>query len=379
MYYLLYRLDPDFRKFFKVKSDFDWVMRNNDENILKYAKYVATRCREEELLHFDPSGVARVIEYAARLVEDKTRLSSRFILLSDLIREAVYYATQEGKELVSAAQVEKAIDAKKYRSNQIEERSHEYIEEGKVLVDTEGAVVGQINGLTVLQYGDNSFGKPARLTVQTYVGKGNFINLEREVKMSGPIHDKGVLILSGFFGDRYAQDKSLSLSATICFEQSYAGIEGDSASSTELYALLSSLSGVPVKQGIAVTGSVNQRGMIQPIGGVNEKIEGFFKICRSRGLNGEQGVIIPIQNVKNLMLSDEVIAAVREGKFHIWAITSIDEGLEIVTGIPAGERREDGSWPEGTINYLVDQRLRAYADAAKIQSGDNNKNEKDTD
>ncbi len=377
MYYLLYRLDTDFRKFFKVKADFDWVMRNNDENIHKYAQYVATRCQEEGLLHFDPSGVARIIEYAARLVEDKTRLSSRFILLSDLIREAVYYATEDGKKLVSAAQVEKAIDAKKYRSNQIEERSHEYIEEGTVLVDTEGEVVGQINGLTVLQYGDNSFGKPARLTVRTYVGKGNFINLEREVKMSGPIHDKGVLILSGFFGDRYAQDKALSLSATICFEQSYAGIEGDSASSTELYALLSSLSGLPIKQGIAVTGSVNQRGMIQPIGGVNEKIEGFFKVCQSRGLNGEQGVIIPIQNVKNLMLDDDILKAVRKGKFHVWAVSTIDEGVEILTGVPAGERQADGNWPEKSVNYLVDQQLRAYVDVAKKQSEDNNKKDKD--
>jgi len=377
MYYLLYRLDPDFRKFFKVKADFDWVMRNTEENVRKYAQYVATRCREEGLLHFDRSGVARLIEYAARLVEDKSRLTSRFILLSDLIREAVYYASQEGKKLVSAVQVEKAIDAKKYRSNQIEERSYEYIEEGTVLVDTAGGVVGQINGLTVLQYGDNSFGKPARLTVRTYVGKGNFINLEREVKMSGPIHDKGVLILSGFFGDRYAQDKPLSLSATICFEQSYAGIEGDSASSTELYALLSSLSGLPIKQGIAVTGSVNQRGMIQPIGGVNEKVEGFFNICKGRGLNGEQGVIIPIQNVKNLMLDDEVINAVRDGKFHVWAVSTIDEGLEILTGVPAGERQADGTWPEGSVNCLVDQQLRAYADVVKKQPEDNNKKDKD--
>ncbi len=376
MYYLLYRLDPDFRKLFKVKADFDWVMRNTDENVQKYAQYVATRCREEDLLHFDRTGVAALIEYAARLVEDKDRLTSRFIVLSDLIREAVYYAAREDKKLVSATHVEKAIEAKKCRSNQIEERSHEYIEDGTVLVDTEGAVVGQINGLTVLQLGDYSFGKPARLTVRTYLGKGNFINMEREVKMSGPIHDKGVLILSGFFGSRYAQDKPLSLSAAICFEQSYGGVEGDSASSTELYALLSSLSGLPIKQGIAVTGSVNQRGMIQPIGGANEKIEGFFRLCKSRGLTGEQGAIIPIQNVKNLMLGKEVIEAVRKGKFNVWAVSTIDEGVEILTGTPAGEQQEDGTWPEGTVNFLVDQQLKEYAEVAKKQPDDNNKKDK---
>jgi lon-related putative ATP-dependent protease len=377
MYYLLYRHDPQFSKFFKVKADFDWVMRNTDENVQKYAQYVATRCREEGLLHFDHTGVAGLIEHAARLVEDKNRFTPRFLVLSDLIREASHYATQDDKGIVSAAHVEKAIEAKKYRSNQIEERSHEYIEDGTVLVDTEGEVVGQINGLTVLQIGDYSFGKPARLTVRTYLGKGNFINMEREVKMSGPIHDKGVLILSGFFGNRYAQDKLLSLSATICFEQSYGGIEGDSASSTELYALLSSLSGLPIKQGIAVTGSVNQRGMIQPIGGANEKIEGFFRLCKSRGLTGEQGVIIPIQNVKNLMLNKEVIAAVHEGKFHVWAVSTIDEGVELLTGTPAGEQLEDGTWPEGTVNFLVDRQLKEYAEVVKKQPDDNNKKEKD--
>lgn len=370
-YYLLFALDPDFRKFFKVKADFDLTMDNTEKNINKYARYVATRCRKENLLHFDRGGVARFVEYAARLVEDKNRLTSRFLVLSDLIREAVYYARQDSKNYADAGHVNQAIEAKNYRSNRVEERNLEFIEEGTVLIDTEGAEVGQINGLTVIDMGDYSFGKPARLTVRTYLGKGNVINLEREAKLSGPIHDKGVLILSGFFGSRYAQDKPLSLSASIAFEQSYGGIEGDSASSTELYALLSSLSGVPISQGIAVTGSVNQNGRIQPIGGVNQKIEGFFSLCQNRGLNGRQGVVIPIQNVKNLMLREEVVKAARNGEFHVWAVSTIDEGIEILTGVPAGEKRDDGTWPDGTINYLVDKKLKEYSELVHKQGGGN--------
>ncbi len=365
LYYLLYQLDQDFRKYFKVKADFDRMMKNTWENVQQYARFIGAKCSEEDLIHFDPSGVARVVEYSARLIEDKNRLSSRFLDIADLIREASFYARQGGKGEVSEAHVNLAIEAKIYRSNKVEERIQDFIDDGTILVDTEGEVVGQINGLSVYMLGDYSFGKPSRVTVRTYLGKGNVVNIEREAKLSGPIHDKGVLIMTGFLGNRYAQDKPLALAASICFEQSYSGVEGDSASSTELYGLLSSLSQLPLRQGVAVTGSVNQRGQIQPIGGVNEKVEGFYTVCKAKGLTGEQGVIIPVQNVKNLMLKNEVIAAVREGRFHIWAVSTIDEGIEILTGIPAGERTEDGTWPEGTVNYRVDKRLWGMAEALR--------------
>ncbi len=365
LYYLLYHLDQDFRKYFKVKADFDRMMKNTWENVQQYALFVAAKCSEENVRHFDPTGVARLVEYSARMIEDKGRLSSRFLDIADLIREASFYAARQDQSLVGAAHVDLAIEARIYRSNKVEERIQEFIEEGSILVDTDGAVVGQVNGLSVYMLGDYSFGKPSRVTVRTYLGKGGMVNIEREVKLSGPIHDKGVLILTGFFGDRFAQDKPLALAASICFEQSYAGVEGDSASSTELYGLLSSLSGLPVRQGIAVTGSVNQRGQIQPIGGVNEKIEGFYTVCKAKGLNGEQGVMIPVQNVKNLMLNKEVIDAVASGQFRVWAVSTVDEGIEILTGVPAGERQEDGIWPEGTVNGLVDKRLRQMAESLR--------------
>jgi lon-related putative ATP-dependent protease len=365
LYYLLYQLDQDFRKYFKVKADFDRMMKNTWENVQQYALFVATQCREENLAPFEPSGVACLLEYAARLIEDKNRFSSRFIDIADLIREAAFYASRQGSERVNRSHVTQALEAKIYRSNKMEERIQEMIEDGTILVDTEGAVVGQVNGLSVYLLGDYSFGKPSRVTVRTYLGKGGFVNIEREAKLSGPVHDKGVMILAGFFGDRYAQDKPMALAASICFEQSYSGVEGDSASSTELYGLMSSLSGIPIRQGIAVTGSVNQRGQIQPIGGVNEKIEGFYAVCKAKGLTGEQGVVIPAANIKNLMLKEEVIEAVREEKFHVWAVTTVDEGIELLTGIPAGEKQEDGFWPEGTVNYRVDRRLREMAEAIR--------------
>ena len=378
LYYLLYQLDPDFRKLFKVKADFDRMMKNTWENVQQYALFVATHCRDEDLLPFKPEGVARVVEYSARLIEDQNRLSSRFIDLADIIREASFYAGQQGSSTVDGSHVQLAVDAKVYRSNKTEERLQEFIEDGTILVDTEGAVVGQVNGLSVYLLGDYSFGKPSRLTVRTYLGKAGVVNIEREVKLSGPIHDKGVLILTGFFGERFAQDKPLSFAASIGFEQSYAGVEGDSASSAELYGLLSSLSRLPIRQGIAVTGSVNQHGQIQPIGGVNEKIEGFFAVCKAKGLTGEQGVVIPVQNRKNLMLHEEVIMAVREGRFNIWSVSTIDEGIEILTGIPAGELQDDGSWPEGTVNFLVDRRLRDMAESLRRFSAgkDADKNDK---
>ncbi|MEZ4598668.1 MAG: ATP-binding protein [Syntrophotaleaceae bacterium] len=362
LYYLLYQADPDFRKYFKVKADFDRMMKNTWENVQQYALFVASQCDKEKLPPFAPDGVARVVEHAARLIEDKKRLSSRFIDVADLIREAAYFARQQGTETVNREQVELAIESKIYRSNKTEERIQEFIEEGTILVDTEGRVAGQLNGLSVYMLGDYAFGRPSRITVRTFMGKGGVINIDREAKLSGPIYNKAVMILAGFLGDRFAQDKPLTLAASICFEQSYSGVEGDSASSAELYALLSSLSDIPLHQGIAVTGSVNQRGQVQSIGGVNEKIEGFYTVCKAKGLTGEQGVIIPAKNVQNLMLRREVIAAVRDKKFHIWAVDHVDQGIEILTGLPAGEKQEDGTWPEGTINALVDGRLRQMAE-----------------
>jgi lon-related putative ATP-dependent protease len=364
-YYVLFQLDPDFRKYFKVKVDFDQMMKNTWENIQQYALFIGSKCNEEQLHHFDPTAVSRTIEYAARLTDDQQRFSARFLDITDLIREAAFYAEREAQELVAAKHVELAIEARTYRSNKLEERVQEAIEDGTLLIDTEGAVVGQLNGLSAYQLGDYAFGKPSRVTVRSFLGKEGVINIEREAKLSGPIHDKGVMILSGFFGERYARDKPLALSASICFEQSYGGVEGDSASSTELYGLLSSLAGLPLNQGIAVTGSVNQHGTIQPIGGVNEKIEGFYAVCKAKGLTGQQGVIIPDANRKHLMLKPEVITAVEEGTFHVWSVTSIDQGVEILTGTPAGERQEDGSWPEGTVNERVDRRLREMTEIVR--------------
>ena len=379
-YYLLYRYDPDFRKFFKVKADFDRQMHNTWENIQQYALFVASKCNEEGLRHFSPGGVARVVEYSARLIEDKRRLSSQFLAIADLIREAGFYAQKHQRELVSAEDVELAMEARVYRSNKVEERIQELIEEGTLMVDCDGEVVGQVNGLTVYLLGDYSFGRPARVTVRTFLGKAGVVNIEREVKLSGSIHDKGVLILTGFFGARFAQQRPISFAASICFEQSYGGVDGDSASTTELYALLSSLSGVPIRQGVAVTGSVNQHGEVQAIGGVNEKVEGFYAVCKSMGLTGEQGVIIPRANVKNLMLKAEVRGAVERGDFHVWAIEHVDQGIELLTGVPAGEREQDGTWSAASINALVEQRLQEMADSTrKFAGGKGNENSKNGD
>lgn len=365
IYYLLYQYDGDFRKLFKVRADFDVEMVNTRRQANRYASFISARCQEQNLRHFHRSGVAKVIEYGSRLAEDQKKLSTRFIEIADLISESSFWAEKDNSGLVKAEHVEKAIEQKIYRSSMIEEKIKEMIKDGTILIDTNGAVVGQVNGISILSLGDYIFGKPSRITSRTYIGKGEVINIEREVKMSGRIHNKGVMILTGYLGEKYALDKPLSVSASICFEQLYEEVEGDSASSTELYAILSSLSGVPIKQGIAVTGSVNQRGEIQAIGGVNSKIEGFFDVCKAKRLNGEQGVIIPYQNVKNLMLKDEVIEAVRKKKFHIYPIETIEEGIEILTGVEAGKRRADGTYKKGTINYLVDKRLREMAEQQK--------------
>lgn len=362
IYYILHDLDRDFQKHFKVMADFDTQMDRSKENMLRYAKFICARCIEENLLHFHKSAVAKVVDYSSELVGYQDKLSTRFIDIVDIVREASYWAGQNGRNRVFAEDVKQAIEEKVYRSNRIEKRIQELINDGTIMVDTEGAVVGQVNGLSIIQLGDHIFGRPSRITAKTFLGTDGVINIEREAKLSGRIHDKGVLILSGYLGGKYAQDKPISLSASICFEQSYEGVEGDSASSTELYALMSSLANIPLKQSIAVTGSVNQRGEIQPIGGVSQKIAGFFDVCKTRGLTGDQGVIIPQKNVRNLMLREDIVEAVAHGKFHIYPVSTIDQGTEVLTGMEAGEMREDGSYPENTVNYMVDKRLRELAD-----------------
>ncbi|WP_224961333.1 Lon protease family protein [Geomonas subterranea] len=362
IYYLLYYLEPDYRKFFKVKADFDSQVNRTPAVMQDYALFVAAHCCKEGLLPFDPTGVAALLEHASRLVEDQERLSSQFMELSDLIRESSYWAKRDGAQIVDRSWVKRAILEKTYRSNRIEERIHEYLARGVILCDTKGSVVGQINGLSVITMGDYTFGRPSRLTIRVSQGRAGMVNIEREVKLSGPIHDKGVLILTGYLAGKFGQEQPLSFSAHICFEQSYEGIEGDSASSAELYGLLSAFSGLPVRQGIAVTGSVNQHGQIQPIGGVNYKIEGFFAVCKAKGLTGEQGVMIPKINEHNLMLSDEVVQAVSDGMFHIWSVSEVEEGIEILTGVPAGKVGDDGRYPEGSVNFLVQKKLKTMLD-----------------
>lgn len=368
IYYLLYNMDREYKKLFKVKADFDNVMDRTDENIEKYAYFVATRCREEGLRHFDPGAVARVVEYGCRLAGDKAKLSARFNDIKNLVIEASHFAGVEGGEgsaAVSAVHVDKARRERKYRHSKFDDKLREYITEDTIMVDTEGSVVGQVNGIAVLNAGDYAFGKPSRITAKTFMGDEGVFNIEREVKMSGRIHNKGLMILSSFLGERFAQKFPITLSASVCFEQLYEEIEGDSATCTEYYALMSSLSGLAIDQGIAVTGSMNQRGEVQPIGGVNQKIEGFFEVCKEKGLTGAQGVVIPGRNVKNLILNQEVIDAVKEGKFAIYPINYVDEGLGILTGTEVGEMRSDGTFPEGTLNARAASRLFKLAKSYK--------------
>jgi lon-related putative ATP-dependent protease len=366
-YYLLNEYDEDFFKLFKVQADFGSDFDRTPEACLSYAQFVAARCTEEGLLHFEPLAVGRVVEYGSRLANHQKKLATRFGEIADLVREASYWAKREGRDSTTAKDVQKAIDSRTYRANRAEARLQEMIDEGTIHVDVEGEAVGQVNGLSVLSLGNYSFGKPSRITVRTYTGKTGVVSLDREAKMSGRIYDKGLLTLTGYLGGKYAMETPLSLSATISFEQSYEGIDGDSASSTELYVLLSSLSGLPLKQGIAVTGSVDQQGNVQPVGGVNEKIEGFFDTCRQRGLTGEQGVILPAKNVVNLMLDKDVRQAVDEGRFHLYPVSTIDEGLEILTGVPAGEPEEDGSYPEDSVHGRVMARLADIAENLKAK------------
>jgi predicted ATP-dependent protease len=376
VYQVLSAYDEDFWEIFKVKADFNFEIDRSRDNMLAYAAFLSGCCEECKARHFEPAGVAKVIEYSSRMVADQEKMSSRFAQIKDWIEEANYWADRDKAKYISAAHVKKALDERLFRHDLIDERIRDMINRGTIMIDTGGSAVGQVNGLSVYSLGDISFGRPSRITARTFLGRGGIINIERESELSGPIHNKGVMILSGYLGSQYAQDKPLSLSASLCFEQSYEGIDGDSASSTELYAILSSLADVPIKQSIAVTGSVNQKGEVQPIGGVNQKIEGFFKVCQARGLTGEQGVLIPHQNVRNLMLREDVVDAVREGKFHIYSAGSIDEGIEILTGVPFGKRRRDGTYPRNSINHRVDaqlkgmaERLKGFYDEEKKESG----------
>lgn len=378
VYHLLYNWDNEFRELFKVKAEFNVEMKRTSKNVQKYAQFLSCRCTTENLLHFDREAVARVVEYGAELAGDQTKLSTKFSDICDLAREANYWARQNKHPVINRQDVKQAIDAKKYRSNRTEELAQEAIDTGTIFIDTKGEKVGQVNGLAVYNSSDYMYGKPTRISVRTYSGKGGVIAIDREVKMSGRIYEKGVLILSGYLNGKFGQNKQLSMSASITFEQSYGEIDGDSASSTELYGILSSLSNYPIKQGIAVTGSVNQLGEIQPIGGVTEKIEGFFDVCRAKGLTGDQGVIIPKTNIKNLMLKDEVIAAVRDGKFHIYLVTTVEEGIEILTGVPAGKATKDGSYPENTVYWVVEKHLKEMEEKSETKDKkENNKKKED--
>jgi lon-related putative ATP-dependent protease len=365
LYELLYRLDEDFRKLFKVKADFDVDMPWNDEEVGKYAAFISAQVRSEGLRHFDSGAVVRVVEFGARAASDQRRLSTRFFDTASLVTEASHWAAKSRSPLVRKKHVDRAVEEKIYRSNLFDERIRRLIDEGSLIVDLEGAAVGQVNGLSVIALGDLAFGRPVRITATAAAGHGEVIDIDRETELSGPIHDKGFLILAGFLQGRFGGEKPLTLSASLTFEQTYEEVEGDSASSAELYALLSSLAGAPVSQAIAVTGSVNQRGQVQAIGAVNEKVEGFFEVCKERGLTGEQGVIIPRANIRNLMLKDEVVQAVRRRRFNVWAVSTIDDGIELLTGIPAGERGPDGAYPPETVYRRVEDRLGKLAEAVR--------------
>jgi predicted ATP-dependent protease len=355
LYYALYQVDPDFQELFKVKADFAVDTDRNPETAEQYAQFIGNICRDEGLMHFAPSGVARMVEHGSRMVSHQKKVATKFGDLVDLIRESSYWAGKNGNTHVEAEDVKKALDERIYRSNQLEKRIQELIEEGTILIDTEGEVAGQVNGLSVMPLGDYMFGKPSRITARVHVGSAGVVNIDRETELGGPIHNKGVM---------------MALSASLTFEQLYQPVDGDSASSTELYALLSALAEMPIRQDLAVTGSVNQQGTVQAIGGANEKIEGYFEVCKQKGLTGRQGVLIPRSNVQNLMLRDEVVDAVKDGKFHIYPISTIDEGISLLTGVEAGERQADGTYPEGTVNWAVEKRLRHLAETGRRYARD---------
>jgi len=369
MYYLLYTYEEDFRDLFKVKAEFTSTKRRDEKTPEEYARFVGDLCRREELRHFDPGAMSSLLLEAARLAEDQEKVTTRFANVADLVRESSFWAGRNDNDLVTADDVRAAVDARIHRLNYAAERFIESVQDGVTLIDTQGSVVGQVNALSVIQSTGYEFGLPSRITAKTFMGRAGVVSIDREVKMSGPIHDKGQLILAAYLASRFAQKQPISMSASLTFEQSYGGIEGDSASSTELYALQSSLSGIPIKQNLAVTGSVNQFGQVQAIGGVNAKIQGFYDVCKERGLTGDQGVLIPASNVRHLMLRDEVVNAVAEGKFHIYAVSTIEEGIEILTGVPAGEPDDQGDYPEGTVYALIQAKLDQYAARAQEERG----------
>ena len=376
LYHLLLAYDEDIKKIFKVRADFDTSMDKNEESIRQFAEFIKMRKDDDELKPFDRTAVSALIEHAVRLSGRQEKISTSFSAITDLIQEADYWAGQENQSVIQEGHVDKAIESKVYRSNMIEEHIQEMIDRGTLMIDVDGEVVGQVNGLAVYDLGDYMFGKPSRITASTSMGRSGIINIEREADLSGSTHNKGVLILSGYLRKKYAQDKPLTMSASIAFEQSYSGVDGDSASSTEIYALLSSLSGVPLKQYIAVTGSVNQKGEVQAIGGINQKIEGFYDCCCKTGLTGHQGVMMPESNVKDLMIRKDVVKAAKEGKFHIYTVKTIDEGIEILTDKKAGEKQSDETFPKGTINYLVNEKLKELAEGLKKFGEEEEKEEK---
>ena len=360
LYELLAERDPDFSDYFKVVADFGIVMDRTDENEIEYAKLIGSLSKKKKIRSLNKQAVAKVIEYSSRLADDSEKLTAHIASIGDLLREADYWARKSNAKQIGKNHIIQAIAEQMYRSDRVNKAMLEQIDKGTILMDVVGSRVGQINGLVVYNFSRNSFGKPARITTQVRLGKGEFVNIEREVEMSGPIHTKGVLILQALLSNRFAKRKPLSLSASIVFEQSYGGVDGDSASSTEYYCLLSAISELPIKQCIAVTGSINQFGEVQPIGGVNEKIEGFFEVCKYNGLTGTQGVIIPRTNVNNLMLKEEIIEAVENNMFHIYAVDTVDDGIEILTGVPAGVPDKNGNYPKGTVNYMVAKSLDEY-------------------
>ena len=365
IYHTLLSMDDDFRKLFKIKVEFEEDAPKSQENIERLTRFVKSFCNQENLLDLDRTAMAKLVEYTSKLSGDKEKLSTQFSEIGEIVGEASQWAKIDKSKIITREYLEKALHERIERIKKYDTRYLQMIKEEALLIDTKGYVTGQINGLTVMTIGDYSFGKPARITASTYMGRQGIVNIEREVDMSGSSHSKGVMILTGYLGDQFAQDMPLALTANLCFEQLYGGVDGDSASSTELYAILSSLSGIPINQSIAVTGSVNQKGEIQPIGGVNEKIEGFYQTCKLQGFNGLQGAMIPVQNVRNLHLSDEIIDAVKKGRFHIYAIKTIDEGIEILTGVPAGKKDKNGKFPLGTINYLAQEKLRKFSKIAE--------------
>ncbi len=376
LFYMLQNNDPKFNKIFKVRADFDHEVVQTPETMFQFAQFVARTCKEEKLLPFTATGVAAMVEYSEKLTADKKKLSLRFGLIVNVLKEADYWARQKRARSVSEKHVRKALAEHRFRYNLYEEKSQESIADEIIMIDVNKKVAGQVNALAVYQMGDIAFGRPSRITAETYMGKAGVINIEREAHLSGSTHDKGVMILSGFLGSTFAQRYPLNLAISITFEQSYGGIDGDSASSTELYAILSSLSGLPIDQGIAVTGSVNQNGEVQAIGGVNQKIEGFYDCCLKKGANKSQGVIIPESNVKDLMLRKDVVEAVKKGQFHVYPVKTIDEGIEILTGKKAGEKKADGTYPKATINYLVNKKLRDLAEGLKSFGDKEEKEEK---